>query len=93
MPVAHDICTAFDADPTLEVPRVFLDMLKAFDKVCHEGLIYKLRQVDFSGEALALIRSFLNNRFKYVILNGQLSSWLPDKAGVPKESISSPPFF
>ena len=61
---------AFDADPTLEVQGVFLDMSKAFDKVWHEWLIYKLRQVGVSGEALALISSFLNNRFQHVILMG-----------------------
>ena len=65
----HDIYTAFNADPTLEVRGVFLDMTKAFDKVWHEGLIYKLRQVGISGYALALINSFLNNRFQHLILN------------------------
>ena len=56
-------------------------MSKAFDKVWHEGLIYKLRQVGISGDALTLINSFLNNRFQRVILNGQSSNWLPVKAG------------
>ena len=53
---------AFDADPTLEVRGVFLDMSRALTKVLHEGLIYKLRQVGIPVEALALISSFLNNR-------------------------------
>ena len=48
-------------------------MSKAFDKVWHEGLIFKLRQVDISGEGVALINSFLNNRFQCVMLNGQSS--------------------
>ena len=39
----HDIYKAFDADPPLEIRRVFLDMFKAFDKVWHDGLLYKLR--------------------------------------------------
>ena len=64
-------CMSFDANPTPEVRGVFLDMSKAFDKVWYEGLIYKLRQVRIFGEALALINSFLNNRFQHVILNGQ----------------------
>ena len=67
--IVHDIYTAFDDDPALEVRGVFLDMSKAFDKVWHEGLIYKLSQVDFSGEAMALISNFLNNRFQRAILN------------------------
>ena len=66
--IAHDLYTAFSADPTLDVRGGFLDISKAFDKVWHEGLIFKLRQVDISCEGLALINSFLNNRFQCVML-------------------------
>ena len=68
-------------------------MSKAFDKVWHERLIYKLRQVAISGEDLALINSFLNNRFRHVTLNGQSSNRLPIKGGVPQGSILGPLFF
>ena len=91
--IAHDLYTASDADSTLEVRGVFLDMTKAFDKVWNEGLIYKLRQVGISAEALALINSFLNTRFQRVILNGQSSNGLPVKAGVPQGYILSLQFF
>ena len=33
---------SFDANPTLEVRAVFMDISKAFDKVWHSGLIFKL---------------------------------------------------
>ena len=91
--VVHDLYKAFDADPTLDVRGVFLDMSKTFDKVWHEGLIYKLRQVGISGETLALINSFLNNRFQREMLNGQSSNWLAVKAGVPQRFILGPLFF
>ena len=70
-------------DPTLEVRGMFLDMSRALTKVLHEGLIYKLRQVGISLEALALISSFLNNRLQRITLNGQSSNWLPVKADIP----------
>ena len=35
--IAHDLYTAFNADPTLDVRGGFLDMSKAFDKLWHEG--------------------------------------------------------
>ena len=41
--ITHDIYKAFDANLLLEVRGVFLDMSKAFDKVWHDGLLYKLR--------------------------------------------------
>ena len=37
--ITHNIYRAFDANPSLEVQSVFLDLSKAFDKVFwHEGL-------------------------------------------------------
>ena len=40
--ITHDNFTSFDN--CLEVRRVFLDINEAFDKVWHDGLIYKLKQ-------------------------------------------------
>ena len=36
---------AFDCNPRLEVRSVFLDISKAFDKVWHKGLLYKLKSM------------------------------------------------
>ena len=68
-------------------------MSKAFDKVWHEGLIFKLKSMGISDALLDLIGSFLENRFQRVVLNGQTSEWLPIKAGVPQGSILGPLFF
>ena len=70
----------------METRAIFLDISKAFDKVWHKGLIYKLRQYGFSGNLLALLTDFLSNRKQRVVLNGQHSSW----AGVPQGSILGP---
>ena len=68
-------------------------MSKAFDKVWHEGLIYKLKSMGVSDLLLKLFQIFLTNRFQRVLLNGQTSEWLPVKAGVPQGSILGPLFF
>ena len=39
----HEIQTAFDENPAVDVRGVFLDLSKAFDKVWHDGIIFKLR--------------------------------------------------
>ena len=67
----HNIYCAFDANLSLEVQGVFLDLSKTFDKVWHEGLLYKLKNNEINGNALQLIKSFLHNRCRQVILNSQ----------------------
>ena len=62
----HNLYKGFDAYPTLETLGVFLDMRKAFDKVWHQGLIFKPKSVGVSDYLLNLIESFLSNRFQRV---------------------------
>ena len=40
--ITHEIYSSFD--DVFEVRSVFLDISKAFDKVWHEGIIFKLQQ-------------------------------------------------
>ena len=40
--ITHERFEAFDYNPSLEVRSVFLDISKVFDKVWHEGFLYKL---------------------------------------------------
>ena len=57
-----EIHQAFDSTESLEVKAVFLDISKAFDKVWHEGLIFKLEQNGVSGNMLKLFQNYLSNR-------------------------------
>ena len=41
--IVRDICNAFDSNPSLEVRGVFLDISKAFDRILHKSLLYKLK--------------------------------------------------
>ena len=56
--IAHEILSAFDDGH--QVRGVFLDTSKAFDRVWHEGLLFKLRQNGISGELITLIKDFLS---------------------------------
>ena len=73
--IIHDIYASFDQNPTLEVRANFLDISKTFNKVWHEGLLFKLEDIGISRNLLSLLKSFLNNSFQRVVLNGHCSTW------------------
>ena len=70
-----------------------MDISKAFDRVWHDGLIYKVKCIGINDIFLKLISIFLENRFQRVVLNGQTSSWEPVLAGVTQSSVLGPLFF
>ena len=89
--LVHEIHENFDRG--LEVRSIYLDMSKAFDKVWHEGLIFKLKQNGIEGKLLNLFSDYLANRKQRVVLNGMESNWGEIKAGVPQGSVLGPLLF
>ena len=74
----------------LKLQVIFWISLKAFDKVWHEGLLYKLKSIGISGNLLNLSGSFLNEIYQRVVTNGQHSDWAPILASVPEGFIPGP---
>ena len=66
--------------------RVFLDISKAFDKVWHDGLIFKLKTCGVGGKLIMLLENHLKNWNQREALNGLNSSWKKILAGVPQGS-------
>ena len=80
-------------DDGLKVRGVFLEISKAFDKVWHKGLIYKLKQNGIKGNLLDTLINFPNDRKQRVVLNGKYSIWANIEAGAPQGSILVPLIF
>ena len=72
-------CTIFKKnltpDPPVDTRSIFLDMPKAFDKVRHEGLLYRLKAHGVQGNLHNLLANYLTNRKQRTLINGQESGW------------------
>jgi len=91
MSICNNIASHFDQGE--EVIGVFLDLTKAFDKVWHEGLKYKLRKMGICGQVYNLLCSYLHDRKQFVSLNGSNSQTKSLHAGVPQGSVLGPLLF
>lgn len=74
-------------------PVVFLDIVKAFDKVWHSGLLYKIRRQGVNGAAWNWIRGFLTGRSFYLVNDGLESAHRNIAGGVPQGCVLSPTLF
>lgn len=68
---------------------VFLDISQAFDKVWHEGLLYKVKKM-LPHSFLKIIKSYLSQRCFEVKFHDELSVLYEIKSGVPQGSILGP---
>ena len=89
--ITHKLYKALDQKQNARM--VFLDLSKAFDKVWHNGLIFKLKRFGITGILLSWFFSYLENRIQRVVLDGKASQWERLHAGVPQGSVLGPLLF
>ena len=72
---------------------VFGDISKAFDKVWHSRLSFKLNNMGITDKLLAWISNYLCDRQQRVVLQGESSCWADINAGVHQGSVLGPLLF
>ena len=69
------------------------DVAKTFDKVWHQGLQYKILQLQLPDVTEKILCNFLEDRTAQIKLDNQLSDKFPLKSGVPQGSILPPTLY
>jgi len=72
---------------------IFFDIAKAFDKVWHEGILYKMIQLKIPSYIIFWVKSFLQNRKFKVKVEDAKSNPYDISAGVPQGAVISPILF
>ena len=71
--IYNSFCKAIDDGK--KVRGIFCDTSKAFDRVWHKGLLYKLQTVGIIGHLLQWFTDYLNNIFICLLILDRLKSW------------------
>ena len=70
-----------------------IDFSAAFDKVNHQGILYRLSSVGIGGSVLSVLTQFLSIRSQFVLADGCRSKLVNVVPGVPQGSVLGPFLF
>ena len=89
--VMNDWTKIMDKGEAVDV--IYLDFMKAFDKVPHRRLIHKLRGLGVHTQIIRWIENFLTERTQTVVYNGHSSAAKMVDSGIPQGTVIGPASF
>ena len=98
----HSCCTALlkmvddwrlALDSKKKTGSIAIDFSKAFDSICHNLLLAKLRAHGLNNDVIAFLQSYLTDRQQRVKFHGTFFKWCAAKCGVPQGSLLDPSLF
>jgi hypothetical protein len=72
---------------------IIMDFAKAFDKVPHKRLLYKIKYFGISEQIINWVKSFLSNRTQTVLLQNMTLPKILVTSGVPQGTVLGPILF
>ena len=91
------MCVAYTAKYSGELAGgyriVQIDFRAAFDRVNHQGILYKVCSVDIGGSVLSILTQFLSNRSQHVMVDCCRSNMVNVLLGVPQGIVFGPLLF
>ncbi|KAL4104985.1 hypothetical protein QTP88_020260 [Uroleucon formosanum] len=89
--LTHQLSQNFNNN--INTASIYLDVEKAFDRVWHAGLLFKLSQLNIPTDIVKIIESFLTDRTFITKIEDSFSSTRHILAGVPQEFCLSPTLY
>ena len=75
------------------INNIYMDFMKAFDKVPHQRLLHKLKSYGIQGNVWKWVEAFLVGRKQRVMINGTPSEWEDVTSGIPQGTVLGPLLF
>ena len=67
--VSHTLQSALESGQEARIVQI--DFSGTFDRVYHQGILYKPSSVGIGGSVLSVLTQFISNRSQYVLVDGQ----------------------
>ena len=80
--VSHTLQNALERGQEARIMQI--DFSAAFDRVNHQGMLYKLCSVGIGGFVLSILTQFLSDQSKHVMVDGCRSKLVNVVSGVPQ---------